>query len=219
LLLLYEGSVVYLGGADPDVLRNGADSWLHGGLGAFGLQELYWPPALLIAGLLGWAWLKRSDQPKDLVGVCSGMVIESIFAALALWALSRGIRPVVHSLGLAMRAMPPVQETSAALVTYIGAGIYEEVLFRLLLFGALCWLLRLSGLPEAGVLLGATAAAALAFAAAHHVGPWGEPFDGYVFIFRATAGLYFTLLYRFRGLGIAIGTHACYDIFVGTTLG
>ena len=43
------------------------------------------------------------------------------------------------------------------------------------------------------------AASAALFAAAHHVGPFGEAFDGYVFLFRSLAGLYFALLYQFRG--------------------
>jgi hypothetical protein len=27
--------------------------------------------------------------------------------------------------------------------------------------------------------------------------------------------LYFTALYQFRGFGIAVGAHACYDVLVG----
>ena len=65
--------------------------------------------------------------------------------------------------------------------------------------------LRVVRLPKvAAVMLAATAAAA-AFAAAHHIGPYGEPVRADYFLFRALAGLYFTLLFVLRGFGIAAG--------------
>jgi membrane protease YdiL (CAAX protease family) len=60
---------------------------------------------------------------------------------------------------------------------------------------------------------------ATVFAAAHHVGPYGEPFDDFVFLFRAVAGLYFAALYQTRGFGVAVGAHACYDVLVGVAVG
>ena len=39
--------------------------------------------------------------------------------------------------------------------------------------------------------------------------------DGFNFLFRVLAGLYFTAIYQFRGFGIAVGAHACYDVLVG----
>ena len=64
----------------------------------------------------------------------------------------------------------------------------------------------------------AAAAASLTFAAAHHLGAYGEPMDGYVFVFRTLAGLYFTVIYQLRGFGIAVGAHACYDVLVGVAM-
>jgi hypothetical protein len=61
----------------------------------------------------------------------------------------------------------------------------------------------------------AACAAALAFAAAHHVGPYGEPMRADYFVFRTVAGLYFTLLFVIRGFGIAVGAHTGYDVLVG----
>ena len=55
------------------------------------------------------------------------------------------------------------------------------------------------------------------FAAAHHIGPYGEPMNPYVFLFRALAGLYFTALYLGRGFGVAVAAHAGYDVLVGVT--
>jgi hypothetical protein len=216
LLAVYEACVIWLGKSDPNALRNGADAWLHAGLRSFGLHEHYWAPVLLVALLGVWCWVRRSDRPNDLLGIGTGMAIESVFAALGLWLVSRALRPTLGGLGIALDcASPAVDMSTANLVSYLGAGIYEEVLFRLLLFSGLCWGLRLFGLPAPFVVLLAMAGAALAFAGAHHLGPYGEPFDNYVFLFRCVAGLYFTLVYLLRGFGIAVGAHACYDIFVG----
>ena len=61
----------------------------------------------------------------------------------------------------------------------------------------------------------AGAVSATVFAAAHNLGPYGEPFHARAFLFRALAGLYFALLYALRGFGIAVGAHAGYDVLVG----
>jgi hypothetical protein len=217
LLLAYEGGVVWLGGTHPEALRNGADTWLHWGLEAFGLSQLYWVPALILVVLIGWSVVRRSDRPGDLVGVCSGMGIESVGFALGLWAVSRVLGPLLDALGVQLN-YPAADEALAPVVTFVGAGIYEEVLFRLLLFPVLVLALRLAAIPTAGAVVLAGAAAAALFAVAHHVGPYGEVFDGYVFLFRSLAGLYFTFLFQYRGFGIAVGAHACYDVLVGVML-
>src|SRR5262249_48259180 len=99
--------------------------------------------------------------------------------------------------------------------TFVGAGIYEEAIFRLGLFTALYWVLKkISPFPLFPFVL-AAAVSALLFAAAHHAGPHGEKFDGYVFLFRALAGVYFAFVYQLRGFGIAVGAHAGYDVLVG----
>jgi membrane protease YdiL (CAAX protease family) len=59
---------------------------------------------------------------------------------------------------------------------------------------------------------------ALLFSTAHHIGPVGEPFHGYVFVFRTLAGVFFAVVYQYRGFGIAVGAHAFYDILVGVIL-
>ena len=61
----------------------------------------------------------------------------------------------------------------------------------------------------------AAVVSALLFSAAHHVGPYGEKMNSYVFLFRTMAGVYFALLFQFRGFAVAAGAHACYDVLVG----
>ena len=146
------------------------------------------------------------------------MAFESCLFAFLLWQFSRNFGPIVDGLGvrfqITVQAAPLGQ-----ILTFIGAGIYEEVIFRLGLFVGLYLLLRVVQLPRVVAAPLAAVAAALAFAAAHHVGPYGEPMRPDYFVFRTVAGLYFTLLFIARGFGIAVGAHAGYDVLVGVSVG
>jgi membrane protease YdiL (CAAX protease family) len=217
-LAAYEGGVLWLGGTHPEALRNGADTWLHWGLDSFGLHELYWGPALIAAGFLAWSWWRRDDRPYDLIGVYLGMAVESVVFALGLWGLSRELSPFLEKFGGVLgppNSSAPVNPALVHIITFLGAGIYEEVLFRLLLFTGLVWLARHLQVPQLIAIPVAAIGSGLLFAAAHHLGPYGEKFDGYVFLFRALAGVYFALLFKIRGFGIAVGAHAIYDVLVG----
>ncbi len=78
------------------------------------------------------------------------------------------------------------------------------MLFRLGLFVALYLMLRVVRIPGLIALVLAACAGAVAFAAAHHIGPYGEPMRADYFVFRTAAGLYFTALFVVRGFGIAV---------------
>lgn len=107
----------------------------------------------------------------------------------------------------------------AAIVMSLGAGFYEELAFRVGLYGlgAMLWL---RSLPHFGLMrrflvrLVWAAVAAAAFSAWHHVGPLGEPWDARVFVFRWVCGMTFTAIYAFRGFAPAVWTHALYDVWV-----
>jgi membrane protease YdiL (CAAX protease family) len=147
------------------------------------------------------------------------MVLESVLFALGLWAVGNGVGQLLDHLQGTMTSAIPVDEAVGQVVTFVGAGIYEEALFRLLLFAGLLRLLdRLEVPPLLMLTLAALGSSAL-FAAAHHLGPYGEPFDSAAFVFRLVAGVYFALLYQIRGFGIAAGAHALYDVLAGVSIG
>jgi hypothetical protein len=115
------------------------------------------------------------------------------------------------------------------LVMSLGAGFYEELAFRVLLFGlgakVLVWLFsgqhvsligrspRLSARAVAVMIVWAVACAA-AFSGMHYIGPLGDPFDARSFVARAVLGLALTLVYVSRGFAAAVWTHALYDVWV-----
>jgi hypothetical protein len=218
LLAAYEGGIFWLGGPHPESLRNGADAWLRWGLETAGVHFAYAPPAIIAVVFLLWSYAARDRRPQDLVGVVSGMAIEAVFFALGLWGLSRALGPVLDHFGIQLHLSAAHREAVGQAITYVGAGIYEEVLFRLVLFSGLVALLRITFMPSFLAVVAAAAASAALFSAAHHVGPFGEPFDRYVFLFRLLAGLYFAVVFRLRGFGVAAGAHALYDVVVGVAM-
>jgi hypothetical protein len=216
LVAVYEGGVVWLGGDRADRLRNGADAWVRWQLEMFGVTPAYAAPALVVGLLLLWSWWRWSDRPGDPVTTWFGMAFESAAFAAVIWQFGQNYGPIIDKLGIRLEiAVAP--DRAARVLTYLGAGIYEEALFRLGLFGGLVLLLRLVLLPRMIAVTLAAAVAAAGFAAAHHIGPYGEPMNAYVFLFRVIAGLYFTALYVGRGFGVAVGAHAGYDVLVGVT--
>ncbi|MBA4065324.1 MAG: CPBP family intramembrane metalloprotease [Isosphaera sp.] len=216
LLTAYELGVLWLGGDHAERLRNGADAWLRWGLDLFGVGQAFAPLAVILV-LLAWSWWRWSDRPRDPVTAAFGMAFESAVFAAGLWQFSRNFGPLLDGLGVRLDVV--VRAAPEQILTFIGAGIYEEVLFRLGLFGGLYGLLRVLRLPAVVALVLAAAAGAVAFAAAHHVGPYGEPVRADHFAFRTCAGLYFTALLVLRGFGVAVGAHAGYDVLVGVGVG
>jgi len=215
LLIAYEAGVLLLGGTNPEAIRNGADHWVRCGLGFVGLRFFWLPPTILTLVFIVWTYRRRRDRPGELVGVVSGMILESVGFALGLWAFSRMLAPLLLRAGVALELGVGGDEPALRqVVTYLGAGIYEEAVFRLALFSALAWLLRWLDIPLVITVILAAATSAILFSTAHHVGPYGQAYSNYLFIFRLTAGLYFAVLFFLRGFGIAVGAHACYNVMV-----
>jgi membrane protease YdiL (CAAX protease family) len=101
------------------------------------------------------------------------------------------------------------------LIMSVGAGVYEETVFRLGMMGGLVALFeRVIGMRRFfAVLLGLVLSSA-AFSAVHHLGPLGDPLAVWIFVFRMLAGMLFGLLFWFRGFAVAVYTHTIYDVIV-----
>jgi Type II CAAX prenyl endopeptidase Rce1-like len=218
LLVAYEWGVVLAGTEQTESLRNGADVWLRLVLASLGLRHLLWAPLVLIAMLCLWSLRQRAGWPGDCVGLWIGMTVESAVFAVALWAGCCLLLPLLNRAAVYLDSAAQPEPAVQQMLSFLGAGIYEEALFRLLLFSGLRWLLARVELPWPGANVLAAAVSALVFSAAHNIGPYGELFEPMVFAFRTLAGLYFVALYRFRGFGIAVGAHAGYDVLVGILL-
>ena len=103
----------------------------------------------------------------------------------------------------------------SGLVMSLGAGFYEEVAFRVVLFGlGLKLIQRYYKSRPATVLLTWALVTSLIFSAWHYVGPFGDPFHISSFVFRWVCGLAFVAIYRYRGFAPVVWTHALYDVWV-----
>jgi len=210
LLLVYEAGLIVLG---PHAVRNGAEAWLRYLLDAIGFGQYFLLPALTLSALLGWH--HTTHQPWRIPrGVFWGMAVESVLLAACL-------RGILQLQGLLLQVNGPAVDSSHPLIqfvktgiSYLGAGIYEELLFRMLLLSLAVWALRWLRVPHAVQWLLAVLVTSLLFSAAHYVGG-REAIAWFSFSFRFIAGVFFATLYLYRGFGIAAGAHAGYDILVG----
>ncbi|MGO9112651.1 MAG: type II CAAX prenyl endopeptidase Rce1 family protein [Thermoguttaceae bacterium] len=209
LLVVYETGLICLG---PGAMRNGADAWLRQTLDLLGFNAYFLLPTLTVGILLGWHHVLRQpwSVPRSVLYRMAG---ESFALAVGLWLSWKLYRfllqTVVHTVGLS------VADFLGPIFCYLGAGIYEELLFRLILLnlgiGLLAWM---RAGPRASV-IGGIVLTSLLFSAAHYVGTSGDSFLWLTFFFRFLAGVLFAVLFRYRGFGIAAGTHAFYDVLVG----
>ena len=207
LVLAYEGGVLLLGHGTP---RNGADVWLRQLLDLLGFGSYFLLPLLTVVGLLAWHHVAH-DRWHFSAGVLLGMAAESL-----LWAfLLIGIARLQETLWPLAVDQGPVAGLLARFVGFCGAGLYEEVLFRLLLLPAVIWLLERWGQTRLSAASWGVLLTSLVFSGAHYVGPLGDTFTLYSFLFRTLAGLFFSLVFLARGFGIAAGAHAAYDLLVG----
>ena len=210
-------------------LRNGADVLLKS---FFVMIAGPHGPAIFMGLVLAAArWLiwrdRRASGPLQR-WVFGAMLAESVVLALLLGVVVGTI--TAQLLGVAGLATAwPLQATEATaidqldlptrLMLSLGAGLYEELAFRVLLVAALSRGAQLLfGWTRGGAGVFATILGALLFSAFHYVGPYGEPLALASFTYRTIAGLVFSALYLTRGFGITAWTHALYDVWVMVVL-
>jgi hypothetical protein len=172
----------------------------------FGATGQYLPCLAVVGILLTWH-IARNDAWHFKFSTMIGMLMESMVLALPVLALSYAVTRYIPPLAA------PTADPLSMLVLSIGAGVYEELVFRLAAFTGLNLLLidaiglkKTIGYP---LMVGLSA---VLFSSYHYLG--SEPFHIQTFIFRTAAGLYFGAVFVLRGFGVTAGCHAFYDILV-----
>lgn len=217
LILFYEfGTARFLTRAGV-VETIGAQSMLYGFFAAFGAWSTFLPGVALAAVLLVWHLL-IGDRWRLKLSVLGGMLVESAVLTLPLLVMGLfilGDRSARPAMGGAEVQVTQLQQLPivAKLTLAIGAGIYEELLFRLILITALHFLLvDLFKLPDWSGSVVATVVSAVAFALYHHHTDPSGLVDRRLLLFYTAAGLYFGSLFLLRGFGVVVATHALYDV-------
>jgi membrane protease YdiL (CAAX protease family) len=170
----------------------------------FGASQQYLPALSVASILLAWH-IARRDPWKLELGVAVAMVLECILLCLPLFVM-----------GVMVDRLFPLHtgigNGPARLIFPLGAGVYEELVFRLIGFTFLSFVLvdvfRMSKRYATPLIV---CVCAVLFAL-HHCWGIGERFDWHALLFRTGAGIYFGLVFLSRGYGITAGSHATYDI-------
>jgi len=218
LFILYQVLIALQPAGPRGIWRNGADVLL---------QQLFisiagsrGPLLFLIALNVAGGWLIARDiqrHPGKLKRRFFWLMLAeaSVLALLVGVAVGSLTNQLVRPPTGLMIGLPEGAGLSTRLMLAIGAGLYEELLFRVLLVGALALLARKVFVLRP-VVAGSVAAiiGALAFAAFHYIGAGADRLELYSFVFRTLGGLFFSALFLLRGFGIAAWTHALYDILV-----
>jgi hypothetical protein len=241
LLVAYELLAAFLSAHARLQVRNGADVLLKTMFVTLAGER---GPLVFGVCLIGGAlWFVgrdvRARGAPNRPGVFAGMALESVVLALATGTIvglataqlvgrfgalpapgsaaqPASIGSALHEVHAALAVGPKIPGGKlTALMLSLGAGLYEELLFRVLLVSTLAALARrLFGLGPGGSGVVAAIGGALVFSAFHYIGAYGDPWELTSFVYRALAGLFFSALYLTRGFGITAWTHALYDILV-----
>ena len=221
LLLAYEVLAWALGRTGQVGVRNGADVLLKSlfltlggrhGLTLFSLVLMGGGAVLVVRDL------RRNGTPRP--AVYGGMLAESVAYALLLGTVAGLLTSFLLTGRLALVAGAALQGLGlpTQIMISLGAGIYEELLFRVVVVAGLALLAR-RGFGWRPVPAGVFAAVlgALIFSGFHYLGPYGDRLEIGSFTFRTIAGLLFSGLYLTRGFGITAWSHALYDVFLAVT--
>lgn len=178
--------------------------------------------AAVFAGVFAIAGRGQGFAPRKFLQIaCEGVLYAILMRIAAGYLVTR-----------VFAGPPAIAETSrfTGMIMSLGAGFYEELAFRAILFGlglkVVVWLFTREKVKLLGarsfrvtvrsatitVIYGLLCAAA--FSGMHYIGELSDAFDMKSFFFRAVLGIALTIIYVTRGFAAAVWTHALYDIWV-----
>jgi len=205
LLLGYELGIL--------LLRSDVINWAHGitrlVFHVFGPAEpIAFAAVIAVLAVLALRRTERMRVDAELYGL---MLVESLVYAVAMGLVCSFVARRLLLMGIAA----PGHTVARDVVLSVGAGVYEEFLFRVVLLGAIYYGLKMwTGIRPGVIAFASIVASSLVFAACHHLGPCGDPLDAALLAYRFGMGVLFAAVYIYRGLGIVVYAHALYDIFV-----
>ncbi len=207
MLTLYEIFIIWEAPSGV-MIRNAPEAWLRSILNVLGISHYHISFLMLGVSLVAIpVFYEPSVVLRKRIVVL--MIAESLF-----WGAISGILINLVIANLFFMTGSVSGSLIGDLGLAIGAGLFEELLFRVVLTTILIkigskifkqkWLSALTAILVASFL----------FSLAHYVGNLADNFELYSFMFRFFAGIWFTTLYSVRGFSVVCMTHAFYDIFV-----
>lgn len=210
LLIGYELLIFSFNHSDIVGLRNGADVLFRQFFAMFNIYGFYLVGFMVLSALLiaYYFQVRRGNQPEFRAQFFLLMLLESILFALVMYIL-------VDKIGTALLALTPIQGKRELIILALGAGVYEEFIFRVVLISGFTFflkdILRLRAVTSTIV---AIVIASLIFSLFHYLGSLGDTFEIQTFLIRFVAGVFLSLIFVLRGYGITAYTHTIYDFIV-----
>jgi len=200
----------------PDIAaRGGVDEWLRSVPFYIGLGYSYLLPLLTIGLLLGWHYTLRKSWKIRSWHYLLWMLGEVIVYSFLLWSSWQILESVLQNAVKNLQAPPgSIGETTVSIIQTFGTGIYEELLFRLLLLsGIYLTLRRWTNMKEISIVVIAILGSAFLFSLAHYIPNGFSNFNLVEALFLFFLGVCCAVIFRIRGFGIVAGTHIAYNIF------
>ena len=218
IILLYETGILLVNTGTFNQVRISAEVFVKQILNLVGLGNTIWFALLILLLGLGILLYEKRAGLKMIPRYFAMMYAESLLYAILLGSL---VALVVGGLfGMILTPLslqaPPSSGNSflTQIILSLGAGVYEEFIFRFLLVTLLYVILLGLKIDTRVRYTIAAILGALIFSGVHYTGTMGDPFTLSSFTFRFLMGLSLNALYLTRGFGIAAVTHALYDIYV-----
>lgn len=216
LILCYEIAKIFTGG---ELLSSGIDLWIHNFLCLFGAGQLVILPLLTTAVMLYYHH-KMDDHWHVELSTFGKMAAEAIGFGFMLFFFAHLFQIAAVASPSAGKVIDPyywqIGSTAwwANVITYVGTGIHEELIFRVIIMLPAITFLKDKLADQFTATMLAVIGTGLLFALAHvdFINPLGQPFDLTSFSFRFIASCLFAAVFLYRGFGIVVGTHIVYNV-------
>ena len=209
LLLAYEVLIV-ITKSEYWVVRNAADVWIRMFLMAFDIKSQHLTFIMIGIMFVLIPFAKINSPGVHLkIRYFFVMLLESFFYSIILGTV---LQYILRMGGLSAGGIG--RDIFQNLALSIGAGLFEEVIFRVFLLNFLFFILNYFFKKKLFNVVLSVLISSLLFSISHYVGSLADAWELYSFMFRWAAGILFTVLYYYRGFAITSYTHALYDIWV-----
>ena len=191
-------------------IKNGADVLIEQAISTLGFDIFYVVSTLFVLVFLSIVYYQKKnyDSFKIYKSYLLAMLVESFFYALLLFF-------ILGSMSLYLMDVS-VTNIYFNIILSLGAGIYEELIFRVFSLYILYQLMKFvfKSMSNFSSHFFALILSAILFSSFHFIGEELFLDNPEAFAVRFIAGILLGFLYINRGFGVTAITHSFYDIFV-----
>ena len=206
LLLAYELMTLFVGNYELYYVRNYSDVIFKELLGLLGIHGPFAIGLFIIGAISLIYYLRDRENQKINLKYFLWIILESSLYAVIIGYLSSKFTQLLFLI-INIKEVKDV-----GIMLSLGAGFYEELIFRVLFFGISAYTLIMLKVRPFMAYVAAALFSSILFSWSHYLG--GEQFTIISAFYRFFMGLLLCLLYKLRGFGVVAYTHAIYDLII-----